>query len=378
MMAPLASAEDAPKEKGPRLVYSRGPVECPSEEGFRGEVATHTDGVSDYFDAEGAAEVSVAFEKAGNVFRGTVVCTNAAGEKDLPKVVTRPDCEALTRHVGSAAASCIPKRLWMRSAAALTAQTAAPTAQAAAPSAQAVASAPTATAPDPCGGPCATAKAPPPAAPAASLLLPAPKPQVVAPILIRTWYDMDLTIGLSTFAIATAGFTANAGPGIQIGVEFLRGDVISIGLDVRGIFPSKVYAREVLDPSLGYSRPVEFDLSQFTGALVPCVHWWKYFYGCPVFQVGVIIGHQDPGLVDDPTVMAGNVNLGPRLGMEVPITEQWAAMVFGEALFNLAYPKVGWRFDIPYPNDPTPVANVRWEQSVVSGFFGLGMRVRFK
>jgi hypothetical protein len=54
---------------------------------------------------------------------------------------------------------------------------------------------------------------------------------------------MDLTLTLSTAFLATAGFTADVGPALQI-AGGLRRDWFSFDLEARVVFPSKVYARE--------------------------------------------------------------------------------------------------------------------------------------
>lgn len=88
---------------------------------------------------------------------------------------------------------------------------------------------------------------------------------------------MDLTITLSTAFVLTAGFTANAGPALQVGGG-VRYDWFSVDLELRGVFPSAVWANEVVDPSRP-GEPVAFDLSQLSAQLVPCVRFATYFFG---------------------------------------------------------------------------------------------------
>lgn len=91
---------------------------------------------------------------------------------------------------------------------------------------------------------------------------------------------MDLTIALHTAFVLTAGFSDNVGPGLQIGGS-ARHDWdnwgLSLGLEMRGLFPAGVVAREVRNTKPGEVPfpPKPFDVSQLTAQLVPCVHFAK-------------------------------------------------------------------------------------------------------
>ncbi len=149
---------------------------------------------------------------------------------------------------------------------------------------------------------------------------------------------MDLTIALSASALMTAGFTADVGPAIQIGAEARYQDWFSLGLEVRGVLPSRIYARGVLDKTNPYSSERYLDASQVTGLLVPCFRFKVYFAACAVGQVGTIIT-QSP--VD--SHILGSFALGPRLALELPLGERFAAFAFGEALFATPSDRVGLR-----------------------------------
>lgn len=172
---------------------------------------------------------------------------------------------------------------------------------------------------------------------------------------------MDLTIGLSAYGLMTVGLTANVGPGFGIGVD-VRGEVFSLGVEVRGVLPAVAYAADPYDPTSNVTpRPGAFDLSQWTGLLVPCGRY-KYFVGCAVAQAGGFVLHGD---LDD--VFRWAVAFGPRVGLEVPLGERFAVFGFGEALFTPAVAGI-------YETE----RNVEWKQSIVSGFFGAGLSVNFK
>lgn len=333
--APAVPVYADPDRKAPRLAYVRGPAECLSEEDFRREVAIWLDG-RDHFDSTAPDVLSVRFEKGGAGYHGIVTYTDANGVTEPPDVQTSDNCEVLARWVALSASGFIPRRLT-----------------------RAAVRDPAAARPPPCSS-CETS----PPGPWVPPVLP---PQRFEPRRPPE-KEMDVTIGLSGLVLMTAGFTANVGPGFGLMAD-VRYGWFSFGLEARGIFPGRVYAREPIfpdDPTKA-TREQEGDLSQWTVALVPCGRW-KYLFGCVVGQLGGIV-HQDALAMD----VSFNLNLGPRLGVEVPITERFAIFGFGDALFATQLMVVNYNID----ND-VPAANTRWVQSPVSGFFGAGATVLFK
>lgn len=181
---------------------------------------------------------------------------------------------------------------------------------------------------------------------------------------------MDLTIALTASALMTAGFTADVGPAFQLGAE-VRRDWFSLGLELRGVLPSKVFARERVDPTQLETRPQELDVSQVAAQLVPCIRFAKYFAGCGVVQGQIVLA--DDGRA--PVSALTTVGLGPRFAVEVGFTDMLGAFAFGEALFAVPGTFVGYRDPAPgFETSP----NVLWRQSVVSGFFGAGLLVKFE
>lgn len=170
---------------------------------------------------------------------------------------------------------------------------------------------------------------------------------------------MDLTIGLRAYALMTAGLTANVGPGFGIGAD-VRGEMFSVGVEFRGVLPGITYGADPIDPSKPVA-PGYFDLSQWTGLVLPCLRY-KYFVGCGVAQAGVFIANATA----QQTVLLA-LAFGPRLGFEVPFAERFAVFGFGESLF--AAGQAGM-------DDPS--GNVGWTQSIVSGFFAAGLSANFK
>ena len=181
---------------------------------------------------------------------------------------------------------------------------------------------------------------------------------------------MDLTIALSASALMTAGFTADVGPAFQIGAEARFEDWFALHLEVRGVLPGKVYARERADESIPYSRELSFDASQVSALLVPCLRFAKYFAGCAVGQGGFVFTQTPVS-----SHFLPSFGFGPRFAIEVPLGETFGVFGFGEALF---YPNArALAFDLDGPNGEK-AANVLWRPSILSGFFGAGLSVRFK
>ncbi len=334
--AQLVTPEGAsPKPWGPRLEYRSAPG-CLDEDSFRNAVAIFFRG-ADPFDEDAADLLRVTFKKTPGGYRGTVQNVPAKGEPWPEEDSSGRTCAEVFRDVARLASMRVPDP---------------PKATPAPPPPPPEPPPPT---PDP------VASQVPQVAPAPSTP-PRPTPQEKPPP------PMDLAISLSAAVLMSAGFTADVGPGVQVSAGFRR-DWFSLDLEVRGMFPSRVYMRAPVDPAKpSYERA--FDVSQLTALLVPCVHFATYFAGCGVAQAGVIVA-QTP--VD--TSLLRSFGLGPRFAFEYPFAERFAVFAFGEALFPLA--RQGYAIVEGGPSGE-PAPNVAWDPSVVSGFFGAGLSVQFK
>lgn len=329
-------AQEAPaptltKPWGPRLEYHTAPG-CPDEETFRHTVAIFFEGV-DPFDVDAAEVVRVTLQKIPGGYRGTVQKIPAKGDPWPEEESSGRTCVEVFHDAARVASMRVPDP-------------------------------PKVDAPPP-----PVAPPPPPPDPVPSPLPPvAATSEPLAPRHEKKPPSMDLAISLSAAVLMSAGFTADVGPGVQISGG-VRRDWFSLDLELRGVFPSKVYAREPVDPKQPtYAR--EFDISQLTAGLVPCVHFATYFAGCGVAQAGMIV-------VQTPveTRLLASVSFGPRLWLEYPFADKFAVFAFGEGLFPVA--PAGFGFRTGGPNgEPSP--NVIWSPSVVSGFFGGGLSLRFK
>ena len=329
--AQLPSAVDDPR-KGPRLEYRQGPRECLTEDAFRSEVAIAAHDGEDHLYDSSPDVVRVWFEKIRGGYRGTIEYTDATGAKDVPEVQTSYNCEILARWVASSVSDKIPREP--------------------APSC-----------------PVCPAPLPAPSCPSCPVCgtsqPPAPRP---VPLAKPPW-RMDLSVGLSTYVMMTAFFSANVGPAVAIGGE-ARGEFFGIGAEFRFVLPSRVYAREPV-PGTTSHRPAEFDLSQVSALLVPCGRY-KYFVGCGVAQFGSL-------LVQTSIYLETRLSysFGPRVGFEVPFAERFAAFGFGEVLFAPSPGRIQFTGPVPGEPDTTP-NNTQWGQSVASAFFGAGLSVRFR
>lgn len=161
----------------------------------------------------------------------------------------------------------------------------------------------------------------------------------------------------------TANLTSNVGPGAWLGAEGRFGPV-SMGLELRGVFPSQV---------LVIQEPLkDFDYSSMTASLVPCGRY-SYFFGCAIFGTGVEL-HTDSnfdGKGGPFTHTLAIFQLGARLGIEVPFGDSpFAGRAFGEAAFTL--PPTGENYK------PTIEAEyVSWDRPIVAAFFGAGLVFKF-
>ena len=164
---------------------------------------------------------------------------------------------------------------------------------------------------------------------------------------------MDLTYTLSAGVLMTANLTSNVGPGVWVAGD-LRSGPLMLGLDLRAVLPSRV---EV--------GPFDRDLSQLVGLLTPCGRY-SVFFGCAVAGAGVQISHDSNYPTDTPTGFGPLVQLGARVGVEVPLGEsRFAIRGWGEVLYTTPSWEFGYVDEGVYADRPD-----------VSGFFGLGFVVK--
>jgi hypothetical protein len=353
---PARAQAGAPLPDAPRLEF-KAPPGCPDEATFRNWLAVIFKGV-DRFDPSSPALLRVTIAKVPDGYRGTAEYTPPGGE---PWPITEQPTDA---RCGAALYQKVAEDASMYFD--LSRKAPAPADLSALPELPRPEAPPK---PD-------TVSLPPPAPP------PAPRPPrvVATPIspLQEFWDYMDLTIGLGGLAIVAVGYADNVAPGFGLGLEVIGmppswgGSMgLSLGLEFRGMPPARVTAREPADPAKAATKPGPVDVSTWTGLLVPCLRFAKYFSGCGVAQVGAI---EAQGYVDH--VRDVTAALGPRFGVEVPFAGRFVVFGFGEALFRT----IGIEYAYTLPNIETPNAkppNVVWKQPDVSGFFGVGLAVRF-
>ncbi|MEZ4297007.1 MAG: sigma-70 family RNA polymerase sigma factor [Polyangiaceae bacterium] len=183
----------------------------------------------------------------------------------------------------------------------------------------------------------------------------------------RRTQEMDVTISVGAYALMTVGLTANVAPGFGIAGD-VRGELWSVGLELRGVPPSMIEAKDPIEPGKE-TYLTTADLSQWTAVLAPCFRW-KVLAGCAVAQGGIVYLSDDYQSSTQPTF-----NLGPRFGVEVPFAERFAVFGMAEALFALTRPGIFVTDTIP-PGGPFP--NVQWDHSIVTGNFAAGLAVHFR
>ncbi len=215
--------------------------------------------------------------------------------------------------------------------------------------------APTATAPlggtAPPGGTAAPAHAP----------VAAPEPVCSLPLL-----GYCLAVDIYAFAFSAGGalslgYTADPGGGAWLNAEIRPIEEFSLGLEFRGLFPSRVVATGPADPSKPYSTPKEPDLSDATFMLVPCYRY-SWLMGCAVGYFGAALAQTPLELIGWPVM-----GVGPRIGIDVPFAKRFFARVQGDVLFNLT-------------NSSLQLTNVNleWRQNVAVGYIGAGLGVTLR
>ncbi|MBK8255735.1 MAG: hypothetical protein IPK82_24095 [Polyangiaceae bacterium] len=334
--------------RGPRLVYATIPG-CPDEATFRDEVATMLGGI-DHFRTDAPDVVRVSFSKVPGGYRGTVEYTPAKGETWPAEHKTGGHCLLLAQAVAVIASLRIPDPPATPAVTAPPEPTATPTATPTAPPAPTVTAVPT----NPIPSPPPRSPGPPDDAP----FVPPPPPLP----------QMDLTITLSTALLMTAGFSADVGPALQIGGG-IRRDWFSLDLELRGVFPARAVASDQLNAAIP-REPREFDLSQLSAQLVPCVRFATYLAGCGVIGVYALITQDRTQGTD----FYPGWSVGPRFRAEYPFAERFAVFGFGEALFTPYQQGVAYETLPGQPDTP----GISWRLSIVSGFFGVGASVNFQ
>ena len=327
-----------------RLEYTAAPG-CYDAEAFHHAVASFMDKGRDPFDASAPVVLRVTFKKVPGGYRGSLQKIPANGEPWPEEDWTGPTCEGVFREIA--------RRASMR--------VLGPPKPAQPPPAPAPPPDPTPPPEPPKPSPDPVPSQGPRVAPVTFAQLPFKPPKPPPP-------PMDLTVTLSTAFVLTAGFTADVGPAFQVGAG-LRHDWFSLDLELRGVLPGRVVASEQLDPSTPRT-PRPFDLSQLSAQLVPCAHFATYFAGCGVVGAYTLITQDRT----QGTHFYPGWSIGPRLGVEVPFAKRFAVFGFAEALFAPLGASQEYAVVIEQADSP----GIRWNLSIVSGFFGAGVSVKFE
>lgn len=164
---------------------------------------------------------------------------------------------------------------------------------------------------------------------------------------------MDITWALSAGALITANLTPDVGPGVWLGGEGRSGP-LSIGLEARVVLPSRVQVVKN-----------DFDLSQYVLLFTPCGRY-SYFFGCAVAGGGVQMVHDGSPGISPSSSFAEMLQLGGRLGAEVPFGDSiFGARAWGEVLYST-----------PPTTSVYPISGTSWDRPDVSAIFGLGLVIK--
>jgi hypothetical protein len=159
----------------------------------------------------------------------------------------------------------------------------------------------------------------------------------------------------------TVGFSSDVSPGIMAGAELRPVEAFSVALEGRWLLPARAVARMPIDRLQKIVGTQEFQTSNISALLVPCLHY-QFLMGCGVLQLGFTT-NESPLL----KTSAGTFGVGPRLGLEFLFAERFLAHVYGDAVFNPAQSYVTFKKE-----------NIQYTEPVVIGFLGASLGVTFK
>lgn len=164
---------------------------------------------------------------------------------------------------------------------------------------------------------------------------------------------MTFPYAVSVGAVLSIGYGLDVAPGVVIGAEWRPIEYLSVGVDLRGILPSKVSEVGTIDP-----KP-NLNATMLSALVAPCARW-KILMGCAVLDAGGIYFNTEP------VQWWPRFAVGPRVGVDVPFAERFSVRVMGDLLFPLvqtSFAKQEGAFEF---GDP-----------LVSGFVTAGLAVSF-
>ncbi|MFO0592893.1 MAG: hypothetical protein U0441_35445 [Polyangiaceae bacterium] len=318
----------------PRLVegdvtldYRRGPgaASCPDEAALRERAADAFD-FRDPFVSPGkqaSGHLRVEIERDGRIFAAKVLVVDEAGAVQASSIEEHADCDALVWLLGHRMALAIVRRP-QDVAGPAEAPRAAPTE---------VVRIPVPLPPPPCDARCEAER----------VRRIAPPPESAA--------SLSFTAG-GTMA---AGFATDLAFGAWLGAS-VRGDLLSLGVELRGTFPAR---------ALIHSQTVASSVASASIAAVPCAHW-SMLAGCLAVEVGpyfFVVPTHPVTVLNDLLLSAG-----PRLAVEVPIGSGFSARAFADLRLHPYLPVFGVRVE-----RQGGTTFERWPTPVVSGLFGVGV-----
>lgn len=171
-------------------------------------------------------------------------------------------------------------------------------------------------------------------------------------------------ISVALGGLVSVGFTADPGPGFYAGVGLHWNDKDDIGFvmfgEVHTLLPTK--GGTYVSKSSGEIEPL--DITAVSGALVPCLRY-KWVLGCAVVEGGMTLGSRPAEKNDAGVHFNGMLELGPRLGIDLPVVQRFGLRAFADLRLSPLGPDAGYGV--------LPTRSLVWNNPVVSGLFGLGV-----
>jgi hypothetical protein len=168
------------------------------------------------------------------------------------------------------------------------------------------------------------------------------------------------SFGFTAGAIMTVGLTSEVGPAAYVGAEARPFRRFSFEVQIRGVFPARVVYTEPIDAARPYAPGMESSFWGIWTLLVPC------FRLAPVMLCGVTGLGLDVSQSPVAVAVVPNVGIGPRVGLELPFSDRFAARAGADLMVEL--PSTYERHDV----------NLQWTQSWVVGMVWAGLVVSFK
>jgi hypothetical protein len=181
--------------------------------------------------------------------------------------------------------------------------------------------------------------------------------------LFEEVYDrrVNPVISVALGGLVSAGFTADVGPGFYAGVGLHWNDKQDMGFVLFGEVHTLLPTKGGTYGGVPFGAIETLDIAAVTGAVVPCFRY-KWVLGCAVVDGGMTIA-SGSGIAEPGPHIQGMLELGSRLGIDLPIAQRFGVRAFAELRFSPLGPDAGYSVN----------GKDAWVNPPVSGLFGLGV-----